>query len=137
LRYFIHATAAAAALAFAAPAVAQPAAPAIAALEADVMPDADCFQAADFQGWHSPEPGTVLLRIGDDGLYRMNVAGTHVLNHDGRFELRQIRGRTAVCGHRDVQVIAEADSGAISLTPVLITRLSSTEVAELPTEHRP
>jgi len=137
MRYLVQATAAAAALAFAAPAVAQPAAPAMAAVEADVMADADCFQAADFQGWRSPEPGTVLLRIGDDGHYRMSVAGTHVLNHEGRFELRQIRGRPAVCGHRDVQVIAEADSGAVSLTPVLITRLSSTEVAELPAEHRP
>jgi len=99
---------------------------------------ADCFHARDWRGWASPGPGTIYLRIGADGVYRAEVAGTHILGRDRTFEVTMAPGRQSVCEGGDVRIRSTDAQGAAVLHPVMsLARLDAAEIAALPAEHRP
>ena len=101
----------------------------------------NCFYLRDWEGWKSPSPNVIYLRVGADRIYRFDLA-------DNSPQLSYADARL-VNGHQYSPWICSPQDLFLTLTLVnqpgfaehlfvrSITRLSPDEVAAIPAKFRP
>lgn len=130
----IFALAATAAL-VAAPAFAQPAKrPAPATLRG-----ADCFFSRDWQGWKSPSPDVLYIRVRQHDVYRIDLAGGGPRLDSPSMHIVSIsRGSDRICAPIDLDLrISDNIGPPIALFPRGIVKLTPEQAKALPKDARP
>lgn len=99
-----------------------------------------CFYFTQWQGWSSPSPTVLYLRINVRDIYRVDLsAGSNRLQERGNVHLvSRIRGPSTICSAVDLD-LAVADDNGFS-TPLIarsITKLTPEEAAAIPAKFRP
>jgi len=102
-------------------------------------PARECFASRDWQGWSSPSPDVIYLKIRNREVYRVDLAArSNLLNSPGIFLVSTLRGSDRVCGPLDLDLEAADTNGfKTPLFPRAMRRLTSEEVAALPRKHQP
>jgi hypothetical protein len=130
----IFALAATAAL-VAAPAFAQPAkrSPPVA------LASKDCFFSRDWQGWKSPSPDVLYIRVRQHDVYRIDLAGGGQRLDSPSMHIVSIsRGSDRICAPIDLDLrISDSIGPPIALFPRGIVKLTPEEAKALPKEARP
>jgi len=121
-------------LAAAAPALADPAAK-------DAAPRAarSCFYLSDWDGWSAPDKNTLLMRVRNRDVYRVEL--THdsgLLKSPGVHLVSVVRGIDSVCAPLDLDLrVSDGFSMAIPIRAKTITKLTTEEIAAIPKKDRP
>jgi len=102
-------------------------------------PMRECFASRDWQGWSSPSPDVIYLKVRNREVYRLDLAAkSNLLNSPGIFLVSRLRGSDRICGALDLDLEAADTSGFRSpLFPKAMRRLTPEEVAALPRKHQP
>jgi hypothetical protein len=123
--------AAAASLGFAAPALAD---------GATSTHTDSCFLANDWEGWKSPSPNVIYLRVGVSRIYQLDLSsGSNQLDEPDMHLISQIRGSDWICSPLDLQ-LAVADNHGDFREPLIvksITRLTPDQIAAIPRKYLP
>jgi hypothetical protein len=101
----------------------------------------DCFYQSDWNGWSAPNKDTVLLRVRNRDVYRVDLAyGSRQLTSPGTHLVTVVRGGDRVCHPNDLD-LRVADTydtlGGIPIRARAITKLTREEIAALPKRDRP
>jgi hypothetical protein len=99
-----------------------------------------CFLASNWDGWKSPDPNTIYLRLTINRVYRLDLAHpSNQLNDPSVHLLSIIRGSSWICSPLDLQLYLADDHG-IMREPLFvkgITELTPDEVKAIPAKYRP
>jgi len=99
-----------------------------------------CFATTQWQGWKSPSPSVIYLRINVSDVYRLDLsAPSNELQYPEVHLFSEVRGSDWICSPLDLQLWV-ADDGGHFREPLFvksITRLSSDEVKAIPAKYRP
>lgn len=98
-----------------------------------------CFLFTQWQGWSSPSPEILYLKVNLHDIYRVDLsAGSNQLQSAGVHLVSKIRGPSTICSAIDLD-LAVADDHGFS-TPLIarsITKLTPEEAAAIPPKFRP
>jgi hypothetical protein len=100
---------------------------------------ADCFRSRDWQGWKSPSPDVLYLRVRGD-VYRVDLMGRggQPLEGPGKLIITETRGSDRICSPIDLDIrLGDTIGFSTPLFPTGIRKLSPAEVAALPSDQRP
>ncbi|MDB5431790.1 MAG: hypothetical protein JWP35_2906 [Caulobacter sp.] len=99
----------------------------------------DCFQSTDWQGWSSPSPNILYLRVRIKDVYRLDLsAGSNQLQWPSNHLINTIRGSSLVCSAIDLDLAVSDGNGFVQpLIVKSIRKLTPEEVAALPKKDRP
>jgi hypothetical protein len=99
----------------------------------------DCFQASRWDGWSSPAPGVIYIKVGNNDIYRVDlVDARRSLHKNGRFLVFEPRGSSLVCGPIDLDIsLADTSGYDVPLFPKSLVKLTDEEIAAIPRSHRP
>ena len=110
------------------------------ALAADAPARNNCFLAADWSGWKSPDPNTIYLRVDINRVYRLDLASpSYQLSDPGVHLISRIRGSNWICSPLDMQLYVGDDHG-IMREPLFVkslTPLTPDQVKAIPAKYRP
>jgi len=110
------------------------AAPALAA------PSAGCFLSANWNGWKSPSPSVIYLRVNARDIYRVDLSTPSTTLSDPDVHLVNVlRGSDWVCTPLDLQLHVVDDFGTFREPLIVksITRLTPEEAEAIPAKFRP
>jgi hypothetical protein len=110
------------------------------ALAADTSRQSSCFLSRDWEGWKSPSPNVIYLRVGVSRIYRLDLsAGSNQLQEPGMHLVDVVRGSDWICDPLDLQLQLKDDHGAFEepLIVKAITRLTPDEIASIPKKELP
>ena len=99
----------------------------------------DCFFARDWQGWASPSPDIIYLRVRNKDIYRVDLTGGSSELQNGNVHLvTKFNGTDVVCTPLDLD-LSVADSGGFCEPLIVksITKLTPDEAAAIPKKFRP
>ena len=98
----------------------------------------DCFSTSDWQGWSSPAPDILYLRVRIHDIYEVRLSGgSHQLQYPGAHLINEVRGSNRVCSAIDLD-LSVGDNGFVQkLIPQSIRKLSPEEAAAIPKKFRP
>jgi hypothetical protein len=99
-----------------------------------------CFLSRNWEGWKSPDPNTIYVRVSVDTYYRFDLsAGSDQLKGPGVHLVTDIRGTSWICDPLDMRLYVVDNHGAFRepLFVKAITRLTPDEVAAIPSNFRP
>jgi hypothetical protein len=99
-----------------------------------------CFFTNSWQGWSSPSPNVLLLRVNMRDVYRVELSGggSSSLNHAGYFLVNQVRGPNTICSALDLDLAVADHHGFYQpLIARSLTKLTPAEVAAIPKKYRP
>ena len=98
-----------------------------------------CFQTTEWQGWSSPSPTVLYLRVRMHDVYRVDLsAGSSELQWKSNHLISQVRGSTLVCSAIDLDLAVSDGNGFVSpLIAKSIRKLSPEEVAAIPKKDLP
>ena len=120
-------------LAAAAPALADSA-----AKDAAPRPARTCFSLSDWSGWSAPDKNTLLMRVRNREVYRVDLShGTSQLTSPGVHIVSVVRGTDTVCKPIDLDLRVSDGHFAMPIMAKSITRLTTEEIAALPKRDRP
>ena len=120
-------------LAAAAPALADPA-----AKDAAPRPTRACFSLSDWDGWSAPDRNTLLMRVRNKDVYRVELThGTSQLTSPGVHIVSVVRGVDTVCRPLDLDLRVSDGFIAMPIMAKTITRLTPEEIAAIPKKDRP
>ena len=98
-----------------------------------------CFLITQWQGWSSPSPTVVYLKVNLHDIYRVDLsAGSNQLRSGNVHLVSKVRGPSTICSAIDLD-LAVADDHGFS-TPLIarsITKLTAQEAAAIPPKFRP
>ncbi|HZZ89083.1 MAG TPA: hypothetical protein VFE13_12205 [Caulobacteraceae bacterium] len=100
----------------------------------------NCFLSRDWEGWKSPDPNTIILRVGVRQYYRVDLsAGSNQLDAPAMHLVNKVRGSDWICGPLDLQLELADDHDAFRepLIVKAITRLTPEQVAQIPRKYLP
>ncbi len=100
----------------------------------------DCFLSRDWQGWKSPAPDVIYLRVGLREIYRLDLsAGSNSLSDPGVHLVNRLRGSDWVCSPLDLQLSVADDQGVYHEPLIVksITHLTPDEVRAIPPRDLP
>lgn len=99
----------------------------------------DCFQSTDWQGWSSPSPDILYLRVGIKDVYRLDLsAGSSQLQWPSNHLINTVRGSSMVCSGIDLDLAVSDGNGFVQpLIVRSIHKLTPDEIAALPKKDRP
>ena len=121
---------------FAASALCLGAAPAL----ADSADHNSCFLSSNWQGWKSPDPNTIYLRVDINRIFRIDLAHpSYSLNDPSVHLVSVIRGSSWICNPLDLQ-LRVADTHGVVREPLFvkgITELTPNEAKAIPAKYRP
>jgi len=104
-------------------------------------PNTPCFFTNSWQGWSSPSPDVLLLRVNMHDVYRVELAGGgggSSLNSAGYFLVNQVRGSNSICSALDLDLaVADHHGFYRPLIARNLTRLTPAEVAAIPKKYKP
>jgi hypothetical protein len=99
-----------------------------------------CFLSRDWEGWKSPSPNVIYLRIGVSQIYRLDLsAGSNQLQEGDVHLINKVRGSDWICSPLDLD-LQLADDHGIFREPLFvksITRLTPDQVAAIPRKDLP
>ena len=99
-----------------------------------------CFFTNAWQGWSSPSPDVLLLRVNNRDVYRVELSGggSSSLRQTGYFLVNQVRGSNTVCSALDLDLAVADHHGFYQpLIARSLTKLTPAEVAAIPKKYRP
>ena len=99
-----------------------------------------CFLSSNWEGWKSPDPNTIYLRVSVAHVFRLDLAHpSNQLNDPSVHLLSKIRGSSWICSPLDLQLYAADDHG-IMREPLFVrdmTELTPDEIKAIPAKYRP
>ena len=115
-------------------------APALASAPPAGASDQSCFLSSDWQGWKSPSPKVIYLRVRINDVYRLDLsAPASDLDEPDVHLISKIQGSDWICNPLDLQ-LEVADDHGIMREPLFvksITKLTPDEVKAIPAKFRP
>jgi hypothetical protein len=99
-----------------------------------------CFFVTQWQGWSSPNPTTLYLRIIPHDVYRVDLSGggSTMLNAPGMHLFSQVRGGGSICTALDLDLaVADMHGFKEPLIAKTLTKLTPDEAAQIPAKFRP
>lgn len=111
------------------------------ALSATPAPHGDsCFLATDWEGWKSPNPDVIYVRVGVSRIFEFDLsAGSNQLQEPDMHLVSQIRGSSWICDPLDLQLQLRDSHGAFEepLFVKSIKKLTPDEIAAIPKKYLP
>ena len=98
-----------------------------------------CFFVTQWQGWSSPSPNVLYLRINNRDIYRVDLsAGSSMLRAPDMHLVSINRGSNSICSAIDLDLkIADNHGFSEPLIAKKLTKLSPEEAAAIPKKFRP
>ena len=100
-----------------------------------------CFLITQFRGWKAPDTRTILIRVGLDRVYRLDLANNcSLLAMPNVHLITKTRGPDLVCSAIDWDLsVSESPPGNIPMPCIVkkMTLLSPEEAAAIPPKLRP
>ncbi|HEX5278630.1 MAG TPA: DUF6491 family protein [Micropepsaceae bacterium] len=99
-----------------------------------------CFFSRDFQQWRAPDASTIMIRVGVNRFYRLDLsAPCPTLQFPSTYLVNVFRGSDAVCGPLDWDIrVAQYPAGVTEQCIVKsMTQLTPEQVAAIPPRLRP
>lgn len=103
-------------------------------------PRAPCFATRNWDGWKSPNPKVIYLRVNMNQIYRLDLsAGSEMLQDPGVHLVNWQAASDWVCSPIDLNLAVADDMGHMRehLFVKSITRLTPEEAAAIPPKYRP
>jgi hypothetical protein len=99
----------------------------------------NCFYVTQWQGWKSPSPNVIYLRVNLHDVYRVDLsAGSSMLSWPDMHLVSIDRGSDSICSAIDLDLKLSDDHGFTQpLIAKSLTKLSPEEVAAIPKKFRP
>lgn len=100
---------------------------------------APCFFVTQWQGWKSPSPDIIYLKVNNRDVYQVDLsAGSYQLQSAGYHLVSQVRGSSSICSALDLD-LAVSDGRGFSqpLIAKSLTKLTPEQVAAIPPKYRP
>jgi hypothetical protein len=99
-----------------------------------------CFLASNWDGWKSPDPSTIYVRITLARVFRLDLAHpSNQLNDPSVHLLSKVRGSSWICSPIDLDLSVVDDHG-VSREPLFVkqmTELTPDEIKAIPAKYRP
>ncbi|HVM99175.1 MAG TPA: hypothetical protein VMT68_03090 [Caulobacteraceae bacterium] len=99
-----------------------------------------CFLARDWDGWKSPSPNVIYVRVGPSAVYQFELSsGSNQLQQADVHLVSRIWGTAWICSPLDLD-LRLVDSHGVFEEPLIvksITRLTPEQVAAIPAKFRP
>jgi len=99
-----------------------------------------CFFVRDWQGWKSPSPNVIYLRVGVSQVYRLDLSvGSNQLQYGDVHLFSRIWDTSWICSPLDLDLQVADDHGTFREPLIVksITRLTPEEIAAIPPKFRP
>jgi hypothetical protein len=100
-----------------------------------------CFMSSNWEGWKSPAPNVILIRVSLNQVYELDLSAGSSLLQDPDVHLvnKMWGGADYVCSPLDLQLYAVEDMGGMreGLIVKSIRRLTPAEIAAIPPKFRP
>ncbi len=99
-----------------------------------------CFLARDWEGWKSPSPDVIYVRVGVSRIYELDLSsGSNQLQEPDMHLVSEIRGSDWICDPLDLQLQLRDDHGVFEepLIVKTITRLTPDQIAAIPKKYLP
>jgi hypothetical protein len=97
-----------------------------------------CFFIMAWQGWSSPSPNMLYLRVNRD-IYRVDLSvGSDYLRTPNMHLVSKLRGSTSICTPQDLQLeLTDNQTFRQGLIVKAISKLTPDEAAAIPPKDRP
>jgi len=121
-------------------ALASLAAPAAIAAADSAPPSDNCFWSGDWEGWKSPSPTVIYLRVGASQVFRLDLKqGSNQLKYPDMHLTNRHQVGGWICTPHDLDLLLSDDHGIYSepLFVKSITRLTPAEIAAIPHQYEP
>ena len=102
--------------------------------------DNNCFLSRDWEGWKSPNPTSIYLRVGINKIYLIELtAPSSQLQWSDTHLVSKIRGSDWICNPIDLDLQVSDDHGAFRepLFVKSLTRLTPEQIAAIPKKDLP
>ena len=99
-----------------------------------------CFFSRDFEQWRSPDPGTIIIRVGINRFYRLDLsAPCPALRFPNAHLINVFHGSDSICSPIDWDIrVAQYPAGITEQCTVKsMTQLTADQVAAIPPRFRP
>lgn len=99
-----------------------------------------CFLARDWEGWKSPNPSVIYVRVGVSRIFKFDLsASSNQLQEPDMHLVSEIRGSDWICDPLDLQLQLRDDHGAFEepLFVKAITQLTPDQIAAIPKKDLP
>ncbi len=99
----------------------------------------NCFLSRDWQGWKSPSPNVIYLRVNVSDVYKVTLsAGSPRLQGPDVHLNSLVRGSSNICSAIDLDLRVSDNNGfATPLIVDTLTKLTPEEIAAIPRKYRP
>lgn len=100
----------------------------------------NCFLSRDWDGWKSPDPTTIYLRVGVRQIYQITLASpSNQLQWADMHLVNRVRGSSWICNPLDLDLDVADNHGAFRepLFVKSLRRLSPEEIAAIPKKDLP
>lgn len=99
----------------------------------------NCFWARDWQGWKSPSPDVIYIRVRTHDVYRLDLAASASdLSWPNQHLISKFHGSDVVCSPLDLELYVSDGHGMREpLFVKSITKLTPEEAAAIPPKFRP
>ena len=98
-----------------------------------------CFLSYQWQGWSSPSPDVLYLRVNLHDIYKVTLsAGSSQLQNPSVHLVSIVRGGSRICSAIDLDLkIADSSGFKTALIADSLTKLTPEEIAAIPKKYRP
>jgi hypothetical protein len=99
-----------------------------------------CFFSRNFEQWRSPDPSTIIIRVGINRFYRLDLsAPCPTLQFPDARLISVFRGSDSICGPLDWDLRVTQYPAGITEQCIVksMTQLTPEQVATIPTRFRP
>jgi len=103
-------------------------------------PNDTCFLSRDWEGWKSPSPTVIYLRVGASQVFRLDLkAGSNQLKYTDMHLTNRHQVGSWICTPEDLDLLLSDDHHTYSepLFVKSITRLTPDEIAAIPHQYEP
>jgi len=99
----------------------------------------NCFYLSQWEGWRSPNPDVIYLRVRINDIYRIDLShGTSLLQDPFAHLVNREHGDDSVCDPIDLNLSVSDGSGLREpLFPKAITKLTPQQIAAIPPKDLP
>src|SRR5665213_143881 len=97
-----------------------------------------CFFITAWEGWKSPSPTVLYLKVNSD-IYRVDLSvGVDQLQSPGMHLVSRAKGSSSICKPLDLDLAVADNSGfSTALIAKSLTKLTPEEAAAIPSKYRP
>ncbi|HEY2710077.1 MAG TPA: hypothetical protein VGI95_18680 [Caulobacteraceae bacterium] len=110
------------------------------AFSADRNTGSNCFLSRDWEGWKSPSPNVIYLRVGVRQIFEIDLSsGSNQLQEGDMHLIDKVRGSDWICSPLDLDLQIADDHGVYAEPLIVksITRLTADQVAAIPRKFLP